>query len=112
MKPMIGLGMWMLLSFVITGCISGYYGQYDDRQVSGADTLQTPAMSKQEIIALTKEGISEDVIISQMKATGSHFTLSSDDIIELKKAGVSEKVISAMIKTGESSRKARRVRSY
>ena len=47
----------MILTFATAGCMSSYYGQYDRDESVRADTLP-PAMTKQDIIALTKEGIS------------------------------------------------------
>lgn len=57
-------------------------------------------LSTDDIKKMTKAGISDDVIISQIKATKSVFYLSSADIIDLKKAGVSQRVINEMIQTG------------
>lgn len=66
------------------------------------DTLQkideNHKLSVQDIINMSNAGLSDDVIINQIKATKSTFSLSSSDIIKLKQNGVSEKVINAMIK--------------
>jgi len=48
---------------------------------------------------MTHAGISSDVIIDQIKATNSTFSLSSQEIIDLKNEGVSQSVIDVMIKT-------------
>lgn len=89
--------------------MTSHYGQYERRQHVEADTL---ALSKEDVIALSKEGVGDELIIDQMKATRSYFELTKDDIIELKKAGVSEKVIQAMIKSGESVPVRRTVGRY
>lgn len=57
-------------------------------------------ITKENIIELSKSGVSDDVIISQIRATQSTFILSNEEIIELKQAGVSDKVIDFMIQTG------------
>ncbi len=57
-------------------------------------------LSPSDVEAMAKNGLHDDVIIDQIKATHSVFYLTSDEIIELKKAGVSEKVITYMINTG------------
>ncbi len=57
-------------------------------------------LSTDDIKKMTKAGLSDDVIISQIDATKSVFYLSSADIIDLKKAGVSQRVINHMIQTG------------
>ncbi len=52
-----------------------------------------------DVKSMSKAGISDDVIISQIRQTGSSFRLSSSQIIELKNAGVSQRVIDYMINT-------------
>lgn len=65
------------------------------RKIDRGEQLSTDDVKK-----MTKAGISDDVIISQIDATKSVFYLSSADIIDLKKAGVSQRVINHMIQTG------------
>ena len=60
---------------------------------------QGEALTIYDVKQMTNAGIKEEVIISQIQATGARFQLSSTDIIDLKNAGVSEKVINAMIQT-------------
>jgi hypothetical protein len=91
-------------SLASAGCMSGRYAQYHRERSSRADTLAV--MTKQDVIALSQAKVGDDVIISQMKASGSHFQLSTQDILDLVNAGVSDKVIGAMIKSDESSRYA------
>lgn len=57
-------------------------------------------LSIADIKEMTKAGLSDNVIISQIDATGSHFYLSTADIIDLKQSGVSQRVIDYMIQTG------------
>lgn len=57
-------------------------------------------ITKEGIIELSKSGVSDDVIISQIKATQSTFLLSNEEIIALKQAGVSDNVINFMVQTG------------
>jgi outer membrane lipoprotein SlyB len=57
-------------------------------------------LSMQDIKDMSAAGISDNVIISQIRATNSVYRLSSGDIISLKNAGVSQRVINAMIQTG------------
>lgn len=63
------------------------------------DSTMPPPMTINDIIALSQDSVSADVIISQMKATDSYFRLSTDDIVALRKAGVNDNVINAMIET-------------
>ena len=64
---------------------------------------QGQPLSIADIKALAKAGISEDIIISQLRASRSIYHLSTADIIDLRDAGVSNKVIDYMINTATSS---------
>ncbi|TAL04011.1 MAG: hypothetical protein EPO07_05460 [Verrucomicrobia bacterium] len=56
-----------------------------------------------DVKALSRAGLSDDVIISQIRNTHTSYHLSSGDIIELHDAGVSQKVIEFMINTSGTS---------
>jgi outer membrane lipoprotein SlyB len=60
---------------------------------------QGQALGLADIKALARAGISDDVIISQIRATHSTYHLSAADIIDLHNSGVSQKVIDFMINT-------------
>lgn len=53
-------------------------------------------LTPQDVVNMTKAGISDDVIIYEMGATRSSFFLTPEDEVELQQAGVSRKVIRAM----------------
>src|SRR5476651_1392137 len=55
-----------------------------------------------DIKALAKAGVSDDVIISQIKSSHTVFRLSAADIIDLHGAGVSDAVVNFMINTQSS----------
>ena len=94
------------------GCASSYTSYSDRGQSQEADSLYTHPMTFDDVIALSKEGVGDQVIIDQLKATNSTFHLTTDDIIDLKKAGVRSKVISAMIERSEDGRTGRRYATY
>jgi hypothetical protein len=54
-------------------------------------------MSVDDVIKLSKAGLSDDLIIQQIKKKGQRFDLSTDQLLQLKAAHVSERVIQAMI---------------
>lgn len=54
----------------------------------------------EDVVNMTKAGVSDDAIIAEIKATQSAFYLTEEDIEELRHEGVSEKVISYMGETG------------
>lgn len=53
-------------------------------------------MSVLQVIELSKQGVTDDIIIDKIKKTNSKFNLSAEDVEYLKKQGVSQKVIEAM----------------
>jgi len=55
------------------------------------------AITNQDIIKLVKAGISDDVIISKIRSSRTHFDTSVAGMIALKNAGVSDQVISVMV---------------
>lgn len=59
-----------------------------------AQVAAQPTM--QQIVDLTKQGVSSEEIITKIKAANSKYTLTADDIDYLKKQGVSQRVIEAM----------------
>ena len=56
-------------------------------------------MSVPDVKMLAKSGLSDEVIISQIRNSRTVYRLSASDILDLKDAGVSEKVIDFMINT-------------
>ena len=84
----------------IAGCASEPYTQRDRGQSARLDT--TRMMKHQDIISLTKAGVSDSLIIGMMDATNTWFTLTTQDVLNLKNAGVSEKVIDAMMTPPEA----------
>jgi surface antigen len=58
---------------------------------------QDQPLGLQDVKAMAQAGISDNVIISQMRTTGTAYHLSASDIIDLHTAGVSETVINYMV---------------
>ena len=67
-------------------------------------------VTMQDVIRLTKAGVSDDVIIEELKSHKERFLLSADQIIQLKQAKVSDRVIATMINPdGSGAQPARAV---
>jgi len=60
---------------------------------------RTQPMGLPDIKMLAKSGVSDEVILSQIRNSHTVYRLSAADILDLKDAGVSEKVIDFMINT-------------
>jgi hypothetical protein len=86
------------------GCAPEHYAQRARKAPMPEDTLAL--MTNKDVIALSKAGVGDDVIIDMMDVSGSDFDLRTRDVVELADSGVSDKVISAMIKTGKLSQYA------
>ena len=52
-----------------------------------------------DVKALTKAGLSDEVIISQIRASGVVYRLTAAELIDLKETGVSERVLDFMVNT-------------
>jgi hypothetical protein len=68
----------------------------------GSQTLRT--LSLEDVKALVKAGLSDDVILSQIRNAQAVYHLTTAEIIDLKHGGVSEKVIDYMINTANPHR--------
>jgi outer membrane lipoprotein SlyB len=65
--------------------------------------VQGQALGIADVKAMSKAGVSDDVIISQIQGSHTIFNLSSADIIDLHNSGVSDKVVDFMINTQNSA---------
>jgi len=57
-------------------------------------------LSTDDIKKMSRAGLSDDTIITEIDETKTIFYLSSADIVDLKKSGVSQRIINYMIQTG------------
>ncbi|MFI5334816.1 MAG: glycine zipper domain-containing protein, partial [Chlamydiales bacterium] len=92
----------------VGGAVIGYTLDEHDRAVMQQRSPQTlrkidqgEQLSLQDVKNMSRNGLKDDTIISQIQATNSSFRLTADQIIDLKKSGVSQKVIDYMIQTGK-----------
>ena len=89
------------------GALIGYAMDEHDKEVmqkNAPDTMRRIEAKQQlyvyDIENMVKNGIKDDVIIHEIQATNSVFSLTPDQIVDLKNQGVSQEVIDAMIQTG------------
>ena len=58
---------------------------------------QDEVMTNDEVISLSKAGLSPTIILGKIRSGKSNFDVSTDSLIKLKQAGVSDDIIAAMI---------------
>jgi hypothetical protein len=85
----------MVMALGFGGCAAEQYSQTRRDHSMKGDSLRL--MKMDDVIALSKAGVSDSLIIGMMDATDSWFHLKTQDVLDLRNAGVSEKVIAAMI---------------
>lgn len=87
-------GVLAVLGFALAGCLLPPQPIYRT-PVPGPPPR--PAMATEDLLKLTRAGISEQVMIEKLKAVRLVAAPSSDDLIALKKEGADDRVIEAML---------------
>jgi hypothetical protein len=64
------------------------------------------AVTREEIVRLSKSGVSEDVILALVDRDKTIFSIDPDDLVTLKSEGVSEAVVLTMLKSGREEGEA------
>jgi hypothetical protein len=64
------------------------------------------AVTPDDIVRLTKSGVSDDLILALVARDRTIFTLNPDDLVALKQQGLSEAVLVAMLKSGREDGEA------
>lgn len=54
-------------------------------------------LTNDEVISLSKAGLSSSIIIDKIRTSKSNFDLSTDSLIKLKQVGISDDIVSAML---------------
>ncbi len=67
---------------------------------------QPETITNNEVLRLTRAGLSENLIIRKIKNSDVKFTLRADDLIDLKKAGVTDRVIEIMMDRTQSKKRS------
>ncbi len=65
--------------------------------LAAQSTARTTPLSVEEVLKQSQGGVSEELIITEIKKNGKPFDLNSDEILDLKKSGVSDTVIKYLL---------------
>lgn len=60
-------------------------------------SAQDEVMTNEEVITLTKAGLSSSLIVNKIRTSKTNFDLSTDSLIKLKSAGVGDDIVTAML---------------
>src|SRR6266705_2672809 len=82
MRHLFGLGLAFALLVAIPGTAS--------------------AVTADQIVALTKAGVSEPIILALIERDKTVFTIEPEQLVKLQRDGVSQTVILAMLKSGRT----------
>jgi hypothetical protein len=85
-------GLALLLKATLSTCL--LVAVLDPSPALGQAGLE---VDNARVVAMTKLGLGDEVIIARIKTSPCKFALSDDDLVGLKRAGVSDKVIAAML---------------
>jgi hypothetical protein len=82
--------------------VSAQFGMLATVATAQSAEVDVPA-GVQDVVKLTKAGMSEDIVLAKVKKAGASYDLSTDQIIYLKNQGVSQNVITALLQAGPAS---------
>jgi hypothetical protein len=74
--------------------------------VAGLADRALAATTADQLIALSRTGLDDDILVALIETDGSRFVLTADDILELYRQGLSNRVIRAMQATARKPRAA------
>jgi hypothetical protein len=66
-------------------------------------TVMAAGVTVDQIIALSKAGVSDDVIVAMIEQDKSVYSIEPERLIALRREGVSERVVLAMVKSGRET---------
>jgi hypothetical protein len=78
------------------GAIGASEDRAERREQAQIAAMRQPPLSIQDVISLTASGVGDDVIVSQIRASGAVYHLSAQDLLTLNNAGVRPGVIREM----------------
>lgn len=81
------------------GLIGHAEDKKEERAVAAATAAARPPLGIVDVVQMAQQHVSDDLIISNIRSTGSVYHLSAQDTIWLKQNGVSDRVVQEMMAT-------------
>jgi hypothetical protein len=94
----IGAGVGALTGGAIGNSMDEQEKRHQQELIQASASRPAP-LSIQDVVNMSKGGVSDQVIVTQMRSSGSVFQLSADDVVRLRQEGVSDPVVNAMMET-------------
>jgi hypothetical protein len=105
---LIGAGVGALSGGLIGHAIDDSEKKQDAKLAAATAVPPRGPLGLTDVVSMAQQHISDDVIINQIRATGSVYSLSAGDIIWLKQNGVSDEVVREMQLTAQYPRRVYR----
>jgi hypothetical protein len=95
-------------AFFLTACATTQQQEPQVKRISPEELEQlmpkpVPNLTLDEIVSLSKQGMSPEQIIEKIKASNSRYDLTPSEVVRLTKAGVDPKVLDYMHETHENA---------
>src|SRR5436853_7077161 len=71
--------------------------------LSCSAAIVSAATTAQQLVDLSRAGLSDDILVALIQTDGSTFQLTAEDILSLHKQGLSDRVILVMAKTARQA---------
>jgi surface antigen len=94
-----------LTGAVAGGLIGNGIDEKQRQQAAERYAAAHPPVSLEQVVSMTQQGLSDDVIIGQIQSSGTVYALTADQVIWLKNNGVHDGVIRMMQLTAEYPRR-------
>jgi hypothetical protein len=102
---LIGAGVGALSGGLVGNAIDDSEKKQDAKLAAATPVPPRGPLGLTDIVSMAQQHISDEVIITQVRATGSSYNLSAGDIIWLKQNGVSDEVVREMQLTAQYPRR-------
>jgi len=89
--------LWKAVSTALFASVFGFALLAAEAPVRARAGSPEGALTADDFIKLVKAGLSEDIIVQQIRNKGHAFNLSTDQLIGLKAANVSDRIVEVML---------------
>ena len=92
------MSSWRIVVPAVLALSGWVFAQNGARSPAARQTGPHARMTVEDVVKLAKAGVSEEIILAQIRSKHQSFDLTADQLIELKSVSVSDRVIRAMMR--------------